>query len=146
MQRRNSQLNLKNLLLSNRIPHRACTRCYHRLSGRVQKFSGLSLKLYGKIQKNRTKKSDLFNKHSCAKAINLFGSSVVNNPSVSRQTTSRTSTVSPSRDFCEVVRLLKMKPSLYQDDLNIEPAILWIDTPYKADFWCFSRILPRPTS
>ncbi len=48
--------------------------------------------------------------------------SVVNSPSVSRLTT-RTPTVSSSRDFCEVVRLLKMKPFLYQDDLNIEPAI-----------------------
>ena len=62
---------------------------------------------------------------------------MVNSPSVSRGTTSRTPTVSLSRDFCEVVRLLKMKPSLYQDDLNIEPKILWIHTPYKADFWCF---------
>ena len=72
--------------------------------------------------------------------------SVVNNPSVSRRTTSRTPTVSPSRDFCEVVRLLKMKPSLYQDDFNIKPAIFWIHTSYKADFFwgCFLRILLGP--
>ena len=48
-----------------------------------------------------------------------LGVSVVNNPSVSRRTTSRTPTVSPSRDFCEVVRLLKVKPSLYQDTSSL---------------------------
>ena len=67
----------------------------------------------------------------------LYMNSVVNSPSVSRRTTSRTPTVSPSRDFCEVVRPLKMKPSLYQDDFNIEPPILWIHTLHKADFWRF---------
>ena len=46
-------------------------------------------------------------------------------------------TVSSSRDFCEVVRLLKMKPSLYQDNFKTVPVILWIDIPYKVDFWCF---------
>ena len=64
--------------------------------------------------------------------------SVVNRPSVSGRTTSRTPTISPSRDFCEVVLLSKMKPSLYQDDFKIKPAILWICTPHKADFWYFS--------
>ena len=62
---------------------------------------------------------------------------MVNSPSVSRQTTSRTPTVSPSRDFCEVVRLLKMKPFLYQDDFNIEPVILCIPTPYRLIFGVF---------
>ncbi len=59
-------------------------------------------------------------------------------PSVNRRTTSRTPTVSPSRDVCEEVCLLKMKPSSYQDDPNIEPAILWIHTPHKAALWVFS--------
>ena len=55
---------------------------------------------------------------------------MVNNLSVSRRTTSWTPIVSPSRDFYEVVHLLKMKPPLYQnDDFNIEPAILWVHTP-----------------
>ena len=65
------------------------------------------------------------------------GNSMVNSSSVSRRTTSRTPTVSLSRDFCEVVRPLKMKPSLNQDHLNIEPAILWVHTSYKANFWFF---------
>ena len=52
--------------------------------------------------------------------------------------------VSPCRDFCEVVRVLKMKQSLYQNDFNVEPANLWIHNPFKADFfffWCFPRVL-----
>ena len=57
---------------------------------------------------------------------------MVKSLSVSLRTPSRTPTVSPTRDFCEVVRLLKMKPSLYQEDFNIEPVILWTHTPYKA--------------
>lgn len=43
-------------------------------------------------------------------------SRVANSPSASGRTTSRTPTVSPSRDFREVARLLKMKPSLYHDE------------------------------
>ena len=53
--------------------------------------------------------------------------------------------VSPSKDFCEVFCLLKVKSSLYQVDFNIEPAILWIHALYKADFWCLPRILPGST-
>ena len=60
--------------------------------------------------------------------------SVVNSPSVSRRTTSRTPTVSPSRVFCEVVRLSKMKSSLYQDDFKIPLEILWIYTPWRLIF------------
>ena len=55
-----------------------------------------------------------------------YASNVVISPSVSRWTTSRTPIVSGSKDFCEVVRLLKMMSSLYQADSNIEQAILWI--------------------
>ncbi len=73
-----------------------------------------------------------------------FGS-VVNSPLVSRWTPSRTPTVRPSRVFCEVVRLSKMKPSLNQDDLNIELVILWICTHYKADIWCLPPGTPPLT-
>lgn len=75
---------------------------------------------------------------------------VVNSPSISRGTTSQTPTVTLSRAFCEVVRLSKMKQSLYQDDFNIELVDLWIHTPYKAGgvffFGVFSTcFLPRST-
>ena len=61
---------------------------------------------------------------------------MINSPSLSLRTTSETPIVSLSRDFCEVVRLFKMNPSLYQEDFNIEPVILWTDIPYKADYKC----------
>lgn len=61
-------------------------------------------------------------------------SSVVNSPSVSCRTTSRTPTGSPSRDFCEVVR-----PSLYQDDFNIEPAICGFIPLIRQIFGYFPR-------
>lgn len=60
----------------------------------------------------------------CLRAV-----SVVNSLSVSCRATSRTPTVGSSRNFCEIVCLLKMKLSLYQDDFNIEPVILWIHPP-----------------
>lgn len=34
-----------------------------------------------------------------------------------------------------VVRMSKMKMSIYQDDFNIERVILWIYIFYKADFY-----------
>ncbi len=71
--------------------------------------------------------------------------SVASIPSVSRRTTSRTSTFNPSRTFCEVVRLSKMRPFLYQNDFNIKLVILWIHSSYKADFWCFPRVMSGPT-
>lgn len=36
-----------------------------------------------------------------------------------------------------------MEPSLYQDDLNIEPVILWIHTPYKLMFFDVFRVFSR---
>ena len=50
-------------------------------------------------------------------------------PPLSRRATSRTPTVSPSRVFCEIARLSKMKSSLYQDDFKIPLEILWIYNP-----------------
>lgn len=69
-----------------------------------------------------------------------LNASVVNGSPVSRRTASQTPAVSLSRDIYEVVRLLKMKPSFYQEDFNIEPVI------YKPCFWCFPRIFSGPTS
>lgn len=45
-----------------------------------------------------------------------------------------------------VVRMYKMKPSIYQDDFNIERVILWIHTPYKADFFYAFRGVNTLTS
>ena len=49
--------------------------------------------------------------------------------------------ICPSRDFYKIVRPLKIKPSLYQNNFNIILIILWVHNPYKADFffyfWCF---------
>lgn len=57
-----------------------------------------------------------------------FAIKYITSASVSRRTNT-------SRDFCEVIRVLKMKLSLYKD-FNIEPVILWIHSP----------VLPGPTS